>query len=46
LFDFDKEDGGSLIHIIKSELEQNGRYPAKIEIGPDYGNMISVKGKE
>ena len=45
LFDFDKRDGAELLYIIKEELEQNGKFPAKIEIGPDYGNMISVERK-
>ena len=43
LFDFDKRDGGEIIHIIKQELEQNKKYPTKIEVGPDYSNMITIK---
>ena len=43
LFDFDKRDGGKLIHIIKEELEQDKKYPTKIEVGPDYSNMITIK---
>jgi len=45
LYDFDKRDGADLLHIIKEELEQQGKYPTKIEIGPDYSNMISVERK-
>jgi hypothetical protein len=43
LFDFNKKDGAELIKIIKEELEQNGKFPIKLEIGPDYHNMITVK---
>jgi hypothetical protein len=43
LWDFDKRDGAMLIKLIKEELEQNGKYPIKLEIGPDYHNMFSVK---
>jgi hypothetical protein len=43
LWDFDKRDGAMLIKLIKEELEQNGKYPIKLEIGPDYHNMIDVK---
>ena len=43
LFDFDKRDGSEYIQIVKKELEQNGKFPVKLEIGPDYHNMISVK---
>lgn len=45
LFDFDKRDGGEIIKLIKAELEQNGKYPVKIEIGPDYANMIKASIK-
>ena len=43
LWDFNKRDGAMLIKLIKEELEQNGKYPVKLEIGPDYSNMIEVK---
>jgi hypothetical protein len=43
LFDFNKNDGAEFIQIITSELEQNGKFPTKVEIGPDYNNLISVK---
>ena len=43
LWDFDKRDGAMLIKLIKEELEQNGKFPVKLEIGPDYSNMIEVK---
>jgi len=43
LWDFDKRDGAQLIKEIKEELEQNKKFPVKIEIGPDYHNMIVVK---
>ena len=43
LYDFDKRDGATLVNLIKEELEQNGKFPVKIEIGPDYHNMISAK---
>ena len=43
LWDFNKKDGAELIKIIKEELEQNGKFPIKLEIGPDYHNMITVK---
>ena len=43
LWDFDKRDGANLIKEIKEELEQNGKFPVKIEIGPDYHNMFAVK---
>ena len=45
LWDFDKRDGAELLRIIREELEQQGRFPVKIEIGPDYHNMISVERK-
>lgn len=45
LIDFDKRDGAELIRIIKSELEQNGKFPTKLEVGPDYHNMITIKRK-
>ena len=45
LWDFDKRDGAELLRIVKEELEQQGRFPVKIEIGPDYHNMISVERK-
>ena len=45
LYDFDKRDGADLLCIIREELEQQGKYPTKIEIGPDYSNMISVERK-
>jgi hypothetical protein len=45
LWDFDKKDGADLLRIVKEELEQQGRFPVKIEIGPDYHNMISVERK-
>jgi len=45
LFDFDKRDGGKLIKILKEELEQNGKFPTKLEIGPDYHNMIPIVRK-
>jgi hypothetical protein len=45
LFDFNKKDGAKLIYIIKEELEQNGKFPTKLEIGPDYQNMETVKRK-
>jgi hypothetical protein len=45
LFDFDRRDGGQILLAIKEELEQNGKYPVKIEIGPDYHNMQVVKRK-
>jgi hypothetical protein len=40
LFDFNKKDGAELIKIIKEELEQNGKFPVTLEIGPDYSNMV------
>lgn len=43
LWDFDKRDGAKLIKEIKEELEQSKKFPVKIEIGPDYHNMIGVK---
>ena len=43
LWDFDKRDGAMLIKLIKEELEQKGKFPVKLEIGPDYSNMIEVK---
>jgi DNA polymerase I-like protein with 3'-5' exonuclease and polymerase domains len=43
LWDFDKRDGAMLIKLIKEELTQNGKFPVKLEIGPDYHNMIDVK---
>lgn len=45
LWDFDKRDGAELLRVVKEELEQQGRFPVKIEIGPDYHNMISVERK-
>lgn len=45
LWDFDKRDGAKFISLIKSELEQDGKFPVKIEVGPDYHNMISVGKK-
>jgi len=43
LWDFDKRDGAMIIKLIKEELEQQGKYPVKLEIGPDYHNMIAVE---
>ena len=31
-----------LIKLVKGELEQNGKFPTKIEVGPDYHNMIPI----
>ena len=45
LFDFNKKDGADILFIIKTELEQNGKFPTKVEIGPDYSNMISAEIK-
>lgn len=45
LFDFNKKDGAEILFIIKTELEQNGKFPTKVEIGPDYANMISAEIK-
>lgn len=45
LWDFDKRDGIELLRVVREELEQQGKFPAKIEIGPDYHNMISVERK-
>jgi len=43
LWDFDKRDGAMAIKVIKEELEQQGKYPVKLEIGPDYSNMVLVE---
>jgi len=43
LWDFNKKDGGSFIKEIKDLLEQNGKFPIKMQIGPDYFNMINVE---
>lgn len=43
LYDFDKRDGATLVNLIKEELEQKGKFPVKMEIGPDYHNMIVPK---
>lgn len=45
LWDFDKRDGAELLRVVREELEQQGKFPVKIEIGPDYHNMISVERK-
>ena len=45
LWDFDKRDGAMAIKAIKDVLEQDGKYPVKIEIGPDYSNMVLVERK-
>ena len=45
LWDFDKRDGVELLRIVREELEQQGKYPTKIEIGPDYHNMITTEKK-
>lgn len=45
LFDFDKRDGAKVLKIIKEELEQKGKFPTKLEIGPDYHNMILTEKK-
>lgn len=45
LFDFNKKDGADILYIIKTELEQNGKFPTKVEIGPDYSNMINAEIK-
>ena len=45
LFDFNKKDGAELIKLIKEELEQNGKFPIKLEVGPDYQNMIVIDKK-
>lgn len=46
LWDFNKKDGAELIKLIKEELEQNGKFPIKLEIGPDYQNMITIDKKK
>lgn len=43
LFDFNTTDGKEFIEIVKEELQQNGKFPIKIEIGPDYNRMTTVK---
>ena len=43
LFDFNKNDGKQFVQLIKNELEQQGKFPTKIEIGPDYNRMVAVK---
>jgi hypothetical protein len=45
LIDFDMKDGGQIVRIVKEELEQNGKFPVKIEIGADYNNMQDVTRK-
>ena len=45
LIDFDPKDGGEFIKIVKRELEQNGKFPVKIEVGPNYHEMKLVKIK-
>lgn len=40
LFDFHRKDGAEFIKLIKSELEQNGKFPITLEVGPDYSNMV------
>lgn len=45
LFDFDRRDGSQIIHIIKAELEQNGKFPVKLEIGANYSDMSVVTRK-
>jgi DNA polymerase I-like protein with 3'-5' exonuclease and polymerase domains len=43
LWDFNKSDGAEFIYMIKQELEQNGKFPVKMQIGPDYHAMINVE---
>jgi hypothetical protein len=43
LWDFCKEDGRNLINLIKTELEQDGKFPVKIEVGSNYNSMVEVK---
>lgn len=45
LFDFDANDGVELLKTIKSELEQSGKYPVKIEIGRNYQDLVQIKRK-
>jgi len=45
LWDFDMKDGGEFLRVVKSTLEQNGKFPTKMEIGPDYNNMKVVTRK-
>lgn len=45
LIDFDMKDGGNFVRVIKAELEQNGKYPVKIEVGSNYNIMKDVTGK-
>ena len=40
LFDFHVKDGAEFIQIVKAELEQQGKFPTKLEIGPTYQNMV------
>lgn len=40
LIDFHMKDGKEFIAMVKEQLEQNGKFPVKIEIGSDYDNMI------
>lgn len=45
LIDFDMKDGGDFVRVIKTELEQNGKFPVKIEIGPNYHDMKTITQK-
>ena len=40
LFDFHVKDSAEFIQIVKYELEQQGKFPTKLEIGPTYQNMV------
>jgi hypothetical protein len=39
------KDGGDFVRIVKDELEQNGKFPVKIEIGTNYQDMKTVTQK-
>lgn len=45
LIDFDVKDGGNFVRTVKDELEQNGKFPVKIEIGPNYHDMKTITQK-
>jgi hypothetical protein len=39
-WDFNPLDGADLIKIVYDELTENGKYPVKIEVGPNYQDLI------
>ena len=45
LFDFNMNDGTKFLKMVKSIIEQNGKYPTKVSKGTNYHNMEDITEK-